>query len=124
MIKTDLNKKYICEKTGLNEKDELVNIILDMIKDSYKSGLNQSEHDNTIGIMEENIKLRELLNDIINNLTISINAINKKLIEDKEIKMKKGRILNMNGFQKVRLKAIRTKCKELLNFIEEINDEN
>lgn len=124
MIETDLNKKYICEKTGLNEKDDLVNIILEMIKDSFKSGLNQSEYDNTIDIMEENIKLRELLNDIINNLTISINSINKKLIEDKKIKVKEGRLLNMNGYQKVRLKAIRTKCKELLNFIERINDEN
>ena len=64
------------------------------------------------------------MNDIINNLTISINAINKKLIEDKKIKVKDGRLLNMNGYQKVRLKAIRTKCKELLNFIERINDKN
>lgn len=67
MAETDLNKKYICDKTGLDEKDGLVNIILDMIKDSYKSGLNQSEYDNTVCMIENNDKLRDRIINMRNN---------------------------------------------------------
>ena len=34
MKETDLKIKYICDKTLLNEDDELILIILDMIKES------------------------------------------------------------------------------------------
>jgi len=36
MKEKDLNIKYICDKTSLSENDELISIILDMIKESYK----------------------------------------------------------------------------------------
>jgi hypothetical protein len=49
MSEEDLNVKYIREKTGLVENDELIPIILEMIKDSYKAGLCQAEYDNTMG---------------------------------------------------------------------------
>lgn len=58
MKETDLKIKYICDKTLLNEDDELIPIILDMIKESYKSGLCQAEYDNTMGLIEENEKLK------------------------------------------------------------------
>lgn len=58
MKETDLNIKYICDKTLLNEDDELIPIILDMIKESYKSGLFQAKYDNTMGLIEENEKLK------------------------------------------------------------------
>ncbi len=58
MKETDLKIKYICDKTLLNEDDELILIILDMIKESYKSGLCQAEYDNTMGLIEENEKLK------------------------------------------------------------------
>lgn len=58
MKETDLNIKYICDKTLLNEDDELISIILDMIKESYKSGLCQAEYDNTMGLIEENEKIK------------------------------------------------------------------
>ena len=61
MSEEDLNVKYIREKTGLVENDELIPIILEMIKDSYKVGLCQAEYDNTMGLMEENQQLKEQL---------------------------------------------------------------
>lgn len=57
MTEKDLNIKYICEKTLLDKQDELIPIILEMINESYKSGLNQAEYDNTMGLVEENVKL-------------------------------------------------------------------
>lgn len=67
MNETDLNKKYICDETGLNEEDELVDIILEMIKDSYKSGLNQSEYDNTLCMIEDNDKLKNRIKNMRSN---------------------------------------------------------
>ena len=57
----DLNIKYIREKTGLVENDELIPIILEMIQESYKTGLCQAEYDNTMGLVEENQQLKEQL---------------------------------------------------------------
>ena len=57
----DLNIVYICSKTLLDENDELVPIILDIIKESYKAGLCQAEHDNTMDLIEENQELKEQL---------------------------------------------------------------
>lgn len=59
MISEELNIKYIREKTGLVKDDELIPIILEMIKDSYKAGLCQAEHDNTMDLIEENKQLKE-----------------------------------------------------------------
>lgn len=61
MISEELNIKYIREKTGLVKDDELIPIILEMIKDSYKAGLCQAEHDNTMDLIEENKQLKEKL---------------------------------------------------------------
>ena len=61
MNEKDLNIEYICEKTLLAKDDELVPIILDLIKDSYKSGLCQAEFDNTMNLIEENQELKKHL---------------------------------------------------------------
>ena len=61
MSEDNLNVKYIREKTGLVENDELIPIILEMIKDSYKAGLYQAEYDNTMDLMEENQKYKEVI---------------------------------------------------------------
>lgn len=61
MSEEDLNVKYIREKTGLVENDELIPIILEMIQESYKAGLCQAEYDNTMGLIEENQQLKEQL---------------------------------------------------------------
>lgn len=41
MSETELNINYICYKTLLDKDDKLVPIILDIVKGSYKAGLNQ-----------------------------------------------------------------------------------
>ena len=53
-----LNIKYICDKTLLSEEDELVQIILNLMKESYKSGLCQAEFDDTIKLLNENQDLK------------------------------------------------------------------
>lgn len=65
MSEEDLNVKYIREKTGLVENDELIPIILEMIKDSYKAGLCQAEYDNTMDLMEENAKYKDVIDKAI-----------------------------------------------------------
>mgnify|MGYP001860450129 CR=1 FL=1 len=59
MNEEDLNIKYIREKTGLVENDELIPIILEMVQESYKAGLCQAEYDNTMDLIEENKQLKE-----------------------------------------------------------------
>lgn len=56
-----LNVEYICDKTLLSEEDELIPIILDMIKESYKSGLNTAEFNETMNLIGENQELRMTL---------------------------------------------------------------
>lgn len=61
MNEKDLNIKYIQDNTGLVDNDELIPIILEMMEESYKAGLCQSEIDNTMGLIEENEKLKKQL---------------------------------------------------------------
>lgn len=61
MSEEQLNIEYIREKTGLVENDELIPIILKMIKDIYKAGLCQAEYDNTMDLIEERQELIEYL---------------------------------------------------------------
>lgn len=121
MTDEDLNIKFICGETLLDKYDELVPIILDMLQDSYKAGLWQAKYDNNIDIIEENHKLKEVIDKIKKNLESSIESINQKFLDDKEIKVKNGKIVNMNDYQIVRLKAFRTKCKELLDILKEVS---
>ena len=51
------------------------------------------------------------------NCKKSIESINQKLQDDKTIKVIDGEVVNMNEYQIVRLKAIRMKCKELLEIL-------
>lgn len=75
MNEEDLNIKYIREKTGLVENDELIPIILEMVQESYKAGLCQAEYDNTMNLIEENQQLKEKLQqkeDIINKAKVDL----------------------------------------------------
>lgn len=68
-------------------------------------------------LQQENKELHNKIDKLTNNLENSIESINAKL-GDKEIRVKDGRIVNlMSEFRSVRLKAIRMKCKELLEII-------
>lgn len=64
MSEKDLNIKYICEKTLLSKDDELVPIILELIQESYKSGLSQAEYNNTMNLIEENQKLIHIIEEL------------------------------------------------------------
>lgn len=59
MSEKDINIEYICNKTLLDKDDELVPIILEMIQESYRAGLSQSEIDNTMGLIEHNQMLKD-----------------------------------------------------------------
>lgn len=58
----------------------------------------------------------------IENCKKSIESINQKLQDDKTIKVVDGKVVNMNDYQIVRLKAFRTKCKELLEILGGTNE--
>lgn len=68
---------------------------------------------------EANIELLTKIDNVVKKLENSIESIDKKLLDDKKIKVKDGRVVNMNDYQIVRLKAIRMKCKEILKMLKE-----
>lgn len=68
---------------------------------------------------ETNIELLTKINNVVSKLEDSIESINKKLLDDKKIKVEDGKVVNMNDYQIVRLKAIRMKCKEILKMLRE-----
>lgn len=68
---------------------------------------------------EANIELLTKIDNVVRKLENSIESIDKKLLDDKKIKVKDGMIVNMNDYQIVRLKAIRMKCKEILDMLKE-----
>ena len=52
MSEEELNIKYICNKTLLDEKDELVPIILKMLSEAYIKGLKQGKFDKEMEMLE------------------------------------------------------------------------
>ena len=62
---------------------------------------------------ESNIELLTKIDNVVRKLENSIDSI------DKKIKVKDGIVVNMNDYQIVRLKAIRMKCKEILDMLKE-----
>lgn len=68
---------------------------------------------------ESNIELLTKIDNVVRKLENSIESIDKKLLDDKKIKVKDGIVVNMNDYQIVRLKAIRMKCKEILDMLKE-----
>lgn len=62
-------------------------------------------------------ELQQRIDKAVTNLEKSIESINNKLA-DKEIKVANGRIANqINDYRVTRLKAIRMKCKEILDIL-------
>ena len=62
---------------------------------------------------ESNIELLTKIDNVVRKLENSIESI------DKKIKVEDGMVVNMNDYQIVRLKAIRMKCKEILDMLKE-----
>lgn len=79
-------------------------------------------------IIEEQDKEIERLNNIIKHVEdiceSSIVSVNQILQDEKETIILNGRCINRNEYQIVRLKAYRTKSKEILGRIKELKGEN
>ena len=73
---------------------------------------------------DEKDKEIERLNNIIKNIEniceSSIASVDNILQDEKETKIANGRCINRNEYQIVRLKAYRTKSKEILGRIKEL----
>lgn len=64
--------------------------------------------------------LEQVIDKLNNNLINSIESITNKLL-DKEIRVENGINVNyINDYRVARLKGIRTKCKELLDILKEV----
>lgn len=79
-------------------------------------------YENEIKLLrQENNKQYEILSNLNFRLKCSIYSINEKLVMDKYFKCKKDgkEYRELNNIQRQRLKAYRTKCKEILKLINE-----
>lgn len=88
----------------------------------YKNGVFSLEYDKeTLSDMVDDYKSR--VEKAVNNCEKSIESINKKLENNKEpFEVVDGKIIYLNDYQVCRLKAIRMKCKELLNILQNGSD--
>lgn len=83
---------------------------------TYEIETNQLYQD-IANLEQENQQLKDRINKATNNLECSIKSINDKL-SDKEIRVVDGKVINpINDYRIVRLKGIRTKCKEILRIL-------
>ena len=83
MSEKDINIEYICNKTLLDKDDELVPIILEMIQESYRAGLSQSEIDNTMGLIEHNQMLKDQIRkqqEVIDKLELENKVLKEKMV--------------------------------------------
>lgn len=70
-------------------------------------------------ILDEIERLHSIIKEVRNNLENSIKSVNEKLKSNKEpFEVIDGRIQYINDYRVVRLKAFRTKCKELLEILD------
>lgn len=116
-----LNVEYICDKTLLSKEDELIPIILDMIKESYKSGLNTAEFNETMNLIGENQELRMTLYNkdrYINRLKTAKDKCGKK--NGDMINQQKEFIKYLEGQIKTSTDVFRLIYKNILQKYEEI----
>ena len=72
-----------------------------------------------LAVEEKNKKLHSIIKEVRDNLENSIKSINEKLKNNKEpFEVIDGKIQYINDYRVVRLKAFRTKCKELLEILD------
>ena len=112
LIDTDYYLKLLnCEQENQKLKEELDKAIKQSVTDHKYA----SECEDKV------ITYKSVLDEIRDNLQNSIDSINDKL-SDKEIRVENGIIVNpINDYRIVRLKAIRIKCKELLQISNKVN---
>lgn len=90
---------------------------LNLIHEDYQVTLDEVDKFEKIGNIYDLIKTKAKIDKVVINLKKSIKSIDNKL-NDKEIRVENGRVINPpNDYRIVRLKAIRTKCKEILDLL-------
>jgi predicted transcriptional regulator len=68
-------------------------------------------------------EVKKQKDDVVECCKNSIKSINEKLENNKELfEVVDGKIIYLNDYQVVRLKAIRMKCKEILRMLGEIDE--
>lgn len=88
-----------------------------MSKEELIAWLDRPPSNNDLDIISNIINLQERTNKAKNNLEKSIESINNKLA-DKELRNANDRIEYLSNECRIaRLKAIRTKCKEILEIL-------
>ena len=110
-------------------EEELINIngIREDLYQAMQIGditLNSKHSQELYNFMNYQDKEIERLNNIIKNIEniceASIASVDNILQDEKETKIVNGRCINRNEYQIVRLKAYRTKSKEILGRIKEL----
>lgn len=124
MTEEQLNIKYIKEKTGLLENDELISIILEMINDCYRKGLEQSRFDK-IMLQQEIEKLnneleigKEQYNDLIEEKEKLQEKIDLVLLENQELKKMQCTCLG-TGCQ-AKMKEYKSQQKEFIEYMNKV----
>ena len=129
MNEKDLNIKYIREKTGLVENDELIPIILEMIQESYKAGLCQAEYDNTMGLVEENKQLKDLIVEKNNQLKdiqnkhkdyTEVNILQMKLEASEKARKEAIELVKNNQRKDEFVELNEWQARDLINILEEV----
>lgn len=92
---------------------------------NYSINFDKTELYKEIETLQQELQRKDnIINELKKWLNYSIDKINQKLIEDKEIIVKDGMVMNMNDYQILRLKTFRTKMKEVLDKIKELENGN
>ena len=108
MTEEQLNIKYIKEKTGLLENDELISIILEMINDCYRKGLEQSRFDKNM-LERENQELKKQLS---NDYQIKMKQLQQ---ENRKLKQQLSNSHQIKNQQKEFIEYLENEIKRLEN---------
>ncbi len=116
-----MNKKIDEEYKDIKDV-YILQCICSELKDRIEKYRHLFKTTKTEELMQENERLHSTIKEVRDNLENSIKSINEKLKNNKEpFEIIDGRIQYINDYRVVRLKAFRTKCKELLEILDKEN---
>ena len=109
--------------TNLQQENERLKIKCDFLVGKKLAEIDKNAKQIKIKAIEHE-DYKSKVEKAINNCKKSIEAINTKLENNKEpFEVVDGKIIYLNDYQVARLKAIRMKCKELLNILQNGDEE-